>query len=103
MVEFPRRALMASIAYYQRWLSPLLGSRCRFHPTCSQYMLESVREHGAWRGVLMGVARLSRCHPWSAGGIDPVPPRFSWRFWRRAEPALPCTHDAHERQHDSRE
>jgi len=60
---------------YKRYVSPLLPPACRFHPTCSEYMAEAVRIHGAGRGLWLGVRRLSRCHPWNAGGFDPVPHR----------------------------
>ena len=69
------RALSALIRAYQRWLSPLLGAHCRFHPTCSSYALEAVGRYGVLRGSWMGVKRIARCHPWNAGGVDPVPDR----------------------------
>jgi uncharacterized protein len=58
---------------YQLTVSPLLGPRCRFYPSCSQYALDAVQSHGSLRGSLMALRRLSRCHPWHAGGYDPVP------------------------------
>jgi putative membrane protein insertion efficiency factor len=58
---------------YQYTVSPLLGTRCRFHPSCSNYTLEAVRRHGTLRGSWLGVRRLARCHPWHPGGFDPVP------------------------------
>jgi uncharacterized protein len=61
------------IRAYQLTFSPLLGPRCRFYPSCSQYALEALRVHGTVRGILMSLHRLSRCHPWHAGGYDPVP------------------------------
>lgn len=57
---------------YQLLLSPLLPSACRFSPTCSEYMLQAIQKHGAARGVWMGIRRLLRCHPFHAGGYDPV-------------------------------
>jgi hypothetical protein len=57
---------------YQRIVSPLLPSACRFYPTCSQYMRDAVERYGVARGVWMGVRRLARCHPFHAGGFDPV-------------------------------
>jgi len=57
---------------YKRWISPLLPSACRFHPTCSEYMLQSVETYGVARGVWMGLKRLAKCHPFHAGGFDPV-------------------------------
>jgi uncharacterized protein len=63
---------VTSLRIYQRWISPLLPSACRFHPTCSEYMLQAVERHGAARGVWMGLKRLAKCHPFHAGGFDPV-------------------------------
>jgi putative membrane protein insertion efficiency factor len=57
---------------YKRCLSPFLPSACRFYPTCSEYMLEAVTRYGAVRGVWMGLKRLAKCHPFHAGGFDPV-------------------------------
>ena len=65
--------LTAVLRIYKRWLSPLLPSACRFHPTCSDYMRLAIEKHGAARGLWMGLRRLSRCHPLCAGGLDPVP------------------------------
>ena len=61
------------IRLYQLTLSPLLGPRCRFYPSCSEYALEALRLHGSRRGLWLALRRLCRCHPWHAGGIDPVP------------------------------
>ncbi len=58
---------------YKLIISPLLPPACRFHPTCSEYMMESVRHYGVARGLWMGLGRLCRCHPFHPGGIDPVP------------------------------
>lgn len=67
------RALIGFIRVYQWTLSPLLGAACRFQPTCSRYAVEALRRHGAWRGTLLTVRRLGRCHPWGGQGYDPVP------------------------------
>jgi putative membrane protein insertion efficiency factor len=64
---------LALIRLYQRTLSPLLGSHCRFHPTCSAYTAEAISRHGFFMGVYLGLRRLLRCHPLHAGGFDPVP------------------------------
>lgn len=64
-----------AIRGYQRWISPLLGSRCRFVPTCSEYALDSMTEYGATRGFALALMRLLRCHPFHRGGFDPVPRR----------------------------
>lgn len=59
---------------YQLTVSPMLGQNCRFYPSCSNYALEALRRHGAARGGWLAARRLCRCHPWNAGGVDPVPP-----------------------------
>jgi hypothetical protein len=64
---------LALIRLYQITLSPLLGTRCRFHPTCSVYAQEAIGKYGVLRGTWLGIRRLLRCHPFHAGGIDPVP------------------------------
>jgi uncharacterized protein len=70
-------ALQLLIRAYQLLVSPLLGPRCRFYPSCSQYALEAVQRHGTLRGSLLALRRLARCHPWHPGGYDPVPPQDS--------------------------
>jgi hypothetical protein len=64
---------------YQRLISPLFGSHCRFHPTCSEYAVRAIRRFGLFKGTWLAAKRLSRCHPWSEGGLDDVPDRFSLR------------------------
>jgi hypothetical protein len=68
-----RLALLAPIAAYRLLLAPMLGDRCRFHPSCSAYAQEAIRTHGAVRGGGLAVWRVLRCSPLSAGGPDPVP------------------------------
>jgi putative membrane protein insertion efficiency factor len=63
--------LIGMIRVYQVTLSPLLGNACRFEPSCSRYMVESLKKYGLFRGFLKGMRRLSRCHPWNPGGYDP--------------------------------
>ena len=64
--------MIAALRFYKRCLSPLLPSACRFYPTCSEYMMQAVAKHGVMRGVWMGTKRLAKCHPFHAGGVDPV-------------------------------
>jgi hypothetical protein len=68
-----RRILMGIIRVYQWTLSPLLGPRCRFYPSCSCYTHTAIERHGALRGLWLGARRLLRCHPFVEGGYDPVP------------------------------
>ena len=68
-----RRVLIAVVKAYRLVLSPWLGSACRFEPTCSAYALNALESHGALIGSYLTVGRLVRCHPWCAGGHDPVP------------------------------
>jgi uncharacterized protein len=67
------QALILLLTVYRRFVSPLLGQRCRFYPSCSAYALEAVQLHGALRGSWLAVRRLGRCHPFHAGGLDFVP------------------------------
>lgn len=73
------RLLLALIAFYQRLFSPLLGSRCRFHPSCSDYARVAVARFGAARGGVLAMWRILRCQPFSEGGIDEVPQTFTLR------------------------
>jgi putative membrane protein insertion efficiency factor len=68
-----RLVLKVLIRTYQLTLSPLLGPRCRFYPSCSRYTLEAIETHGALRGTWLGAKRICRCHPFHEGGFDPVP------------------------------
>lgn len=65
--------LIGALRAYQYLVSPLLGANCRFHPSCSDYALEAVTRHGALQGTWLAIRRVGRCHPWHAGGYDPVP------------------------------
>jgi putative membrane protein insertion efficiency factor len=76
--------LIAVIRGYRFALSPWVGNACRYWPTCSEYSMLAIERYGALRGSWMMLARLARCHPYSAGGVDPVPLRFTWRCWCHA-------------------
>ena len=78
------RVLIVVLRFYQRWISPALGPRCRFAPSCSQYAVDALREHGLVRGCWLAVRRVGRCHPWNPGGHDPVPPAGRPRLTARA-------------------
>lgn len=69
-----KHILIVFVRAYQVAISPLFPSSCRFQPTCSNYMLEALQRHGAFRGAWLGIKRIGRCHPLHKGGYDPVPP-----------------------------
>jgi len=69
----PQSLVISSIKGYQRFISPLLGSNCRFHPTCSTYAIEAVNRFGVIKGSWLASKRILRCHPFNEGGEDPVP------------------------------
>ena len=82
-----RSLLIFLIRLYQWTVSPLLGPRCRFYPSCSHYAVEAVARFGAVRGGWLTLRRLARCHPWHPGGLDPVPTALR---------SCPCTRHAHD-------
>jgi uncharacterized protein len=69
-----QKILITIIRAYRYLLSPWLGNHCRFHPSCSHYAAEAIEKHGTLHGLWLALRRLLRCHPWHAGGYDPVPP-----------------------------
>lgn len=71
--HFLQRTIIASIRCYQFCVSPLLGRNCRFYPSCSCYSEQAIREWGVLKGLGLTIKRLLKCHPWHAGGLDPVP------------------------------
>ena len=88
MTRFPASALalralalplLALVWIYRRLISPALPPACRYHPSCSRYAEEALSTHGPFFGTWLAVRRLLRCHPWAAGGPDPIPPRASAR------------------------
>jgi putative membrane protein insertion efficiency factor len=76
-VTVSTRLALLLVRAYQLLLSPFAGGGCRFAPTCSEYAVEALAQHGTWRGLALALGRLARCHPFARPGIDPVPPRVS--------------------------
>lgn len=88
LARAPVTFLMGLVRAYRFFLSPWLGSSCRFEPTCSAYSLQALEQHGAAAGTYITLGRLVRCHPWCDGGHDPVPTHLP-RLLRRGRPSLP--------------
>lgn len=65
--------LIGFVKLYQAMLSPLLPMACRYQPTCSEYAIQAIQQHGIWKGFYLAIKRISRCHPWGGKGYDPVP------------------------------
>ena len=82
-----QRLLIALVRAYRLLLSPSIGSACRFEPTCSAYSLQALQKHGAGWGSYLTLSRLVRCHPWCAGGHDPVPEEAPRLFTRLFPPS----------------
>lgn len=72
--RLPQLVLLGLLRVYQSVVSPMTGPTCRYYPSCSQYAVVAVQRHGAVRGSWLAVRRLARCHPWTPGGVDDVPP-----------------------------
>lgn len=72
-VQVVKTILLAFIALYRYSISPILGRNCRFYPSCSLYAQEALYKYGAYKGGMLAARRITRCHPWCAGGYDPVP------------------------------
>ena len=68
-----QKILLWLVRGYQIAISPMFGPSCRFYPTCSNYAMDAIREHGALKGAMLAAVRLAKCHPWHPGGFDPVP------------------------------
>lgn len=93
-------ALRGMIRVYQVTVSPMLGDRCRFYPSCSCYAMQALQVHGPVRGSWLALRRLSRCHPFHPGGIDEVPPRYqaSNRNQAGGSPPMPAQASTHHQQ-----
>jgi putative membrane protein insertion efficiency factor len=75
----PKTILKALIGGYAYFISPLTGAKCRFYPTCSAYAMEAIGRHGALKGVILGIKRILKCHPWHKGQmLDSVPASIDW-------------------------
>ena len=68
-----KKVLIAGIRFYQRYISPMKGTKCPYIPSCSQYGIEAIEKYGAFKGSLLAIWRIIRCNPFSKGGFDPVP------------------------------
>lgn len=73
LLKLLEHLLVFLVKVYQAVLSPYLGRQCRYEPTCSNYMIEALREWGPFKGLWLGSKRIGRCHPWGDSGYDPVP------------------------------
>ncbi len=72
-----KQVMIFLVKIYQKVISPLFPARCKYYPTCSKYAVEAFKKHGFFKGLVLAVWRILRCNPWSDGGIDPVPERFT--------------------------
>ncbi len=70
-----KKIFILPILFYQKCISPLLPPACRYYPTCSNYAIQAIEEHGVIKGIFLGAKRILRCNPYFEGGFDPVPPK----------------------------
>lgn len=90
-----KTCLLGLLKGYRYWVSPWLGNRCRFYPSCSEYASEALQQHGLWHGSRLMLWRISRCHPWQEGGVDLVPTvedRVADRCSNKAQECNKTTH-----------
>ena len=82
ILQFPRKIFLIILApiifIYQKLISPLLGPRCKYHPSCSNYLVQAITTHGIFKGIILGTLRIIRCNPFSGGGFNPVPNKGKW-------------------------
>ncbi|MFV2061425.1 MAG: membrane protein insertion efficiency factor YidD [Gammaproteobacteria bacterium] len=72
-----QKILLSLIKFYKYFISPALGSHCRYEPSCSEYTHQAISAYGVFKGSWIGIKRISRCHPWHQGGYDPLPEQFA--------------------------
>ena len=84
-----KHLLLLLLSAYKYFISPLLGQNCRFFPSCADYAAQSIAKHGSLKGSLLATTRLCKCHPWHAGGLDPVPEKFSFHAHSHAKCKVP--------------
>jgi putative membrane protein insertion efficiency factor len=81
-LQLPRKVFLIIFApiifIYQKLISPLLGPRCKYHPSCSSYLVQAITTHGIIKGIILGILRIIRCNPFSGGGFNPVPSKGKW-------------------------
>jgi putative membrane protein insertion efficiency factor len=82
ILQLPRKIFLIILApiifIYQKLISPLLGPRCKYHPSCSSYLVQAITTHGIIKGIILGILRIIRCNPFSGGGFNPVPSKGKW-------------------------
>lgn len=86
-----KKVIISLVRFYQQFISPAFPPSCRYYPTCSSYTLQAVERHGAFKGSLMGFARIFRCNPFVKGGRDPVPDHFTLKRQYQSEKTT-CEH-----------
>lgn len=79
LLLLPRHIVLAPVQLYRRFISPAMAPRCRYYPSCSTYAVGAIETHGVFKGLVLATARLLRCNPFSHGGLNPLPPKGSWR------------------------
>lgn len=90
-----RHPLIWFVRFWRRFISPVYGDVCKFHPTCSAYGLEALQLHGSVKGSWLTLRRIARCHPWSDGGVDYVPGSLSAEAWTSSHPSHDTSGTAH--------
>ena len=82
ILQLPQKIFLIILApiifVYQKLISPLLGPRCKYHPSCSSYLVQAITTHGIIKGIILGILRIIRCNPFSGGGYNPVPSKGKW-------------------------